>query len=64
MFFSFLRKEQNKKAEKFSGEKRPPCTFEDGIIYDGEWVGDKREGYGIQTWPDGIRYEGIINPIG
>lgn len=24
----------------------------------GQWNGNLREGYGIQIWPDGARYEG------
>ena len=39
-------------------ERRPPFTFRSGIVYDGEWKGDCREGYGVQIWPDGARYEG------
>ena len=39
-------------------EKRPPKTFEDGSVYDGEWIGENKDGYGIQTWPSGAKYEG------
>lgn len=39
-------------------EKRLPFEFKNGAIYDGEWVGNDRDGYGIQRWPDGARYEG------
>lgn len=39
-------------------EKRPPYTFSSGAVYEGEWVGNVRDGYGVQTWPDGARYEG------
>ncbi len=39
-------------------EKRPPKTFKSGAIYEGEWIGVLRDGYGIQTWPDGARYQG------
>jgi hypothetical protein len=39
-------------------EKRPAYTFKSGAIYTGEWVGNKRDGFGVQTWPDGAKYEG------
>ncbi len=39
-------------------EKRPPKTFEDGSVYDGEWIGENKDGYGIFTWADGSIYEG------
>ncbi len=39
-------------------EKRPPHTLPDGEIYDGEWIGDHKDGYGILTWPHGAKYEG------
>lgn len=28
------------------------------MIYQGQWKGDVRWGYGVQVWPDGARYEG------
>jgi len=40
-------------------EKRPPYTFKSGAIYDGEWKGNMRDGYGEQKWLDGARYEGM-----
>jgi hypothetical protein len=39
-------------------EKRPPHTFKSGAIYEGEWIGNMRDGFGIQTWADGAKYEG------
>lgn len=33
-------------------------TFSSGATYDGEWLGNMRDGYGIQEWPDGAKYEG------
>eukprot|EP01047_Picozoa_sp_COSAG01_P042403 COSAG01_NODE_3700_length_5780_cov_207.494631_6_plen_95_part_00 len=29
-----------------------------GPVYDGEWLEDKRHGFGVMEWPDGRRYEG------
>lgn len=39
-------------------EKRPAYQFKSGAVYDGEWKGSMRDGYGVQTWPDGAKYEG------
>lgn len=41
-------------------EKRPRFKFNNGAVYEGEWIGDIREGYGVQLWVDGAKYEGII----
>ena len=32
--------------------------YEDGSIYDGEWLNDLRHGPGRYTWPNGIVYNG------
>ena len=32
--------------------------FKNGVVYKGEWKGNVRHGYGVQTWPDGAKYEG------
>lgn len=39
-------------------EKRPRYTFRSGAVYEGEWLGNLRDGYGVQIWTDGARYEG------
>jgi hypothetical protein len=39
--------------------KLPPQTLENGVIYTGEWMNGQKDGFGIQVWPDGTRYEGI-----
>ncbi|CAE7666528.1 PIP5K4 [Symbiodinium pilosum] len=31
---------------------------EHGIKYTGQWKGDKRDGHGLQEWPDGARFDG------
>jgi len=28
-------------------EKRPPFEFKNGAIYEGDWIGNARDGYGI-----------------
>jgi hypothetical protein len=30
----------------------------DGRRYEGDYIDDKKEGFGIYLWPDGKRYEG------
>ena len=49
----------NKNSNK--REKRPPFQFENGIVYEGEWIGNNRDGYGVQIWPDGAKYEGSLS---
>jgi MORN repeat len=39
-------------------DKKPPFQYRTGAVYEGEWLGQVRDGYGIQTWPDGAKYEG------
>ena len=39
-------------------EERPTYTFKTGATYTGQWIGGFRDGYGVQVWPDGARYEG------
>ncbi|OII71557.1 hypothetical protein cand_032700 [Cryptosporidium andersoni] len=39
-------------------EKRKLVELQDGITYEGEWLGDRKHGYGIQKWPDGAIFEG------
>jgi len=34
--------------------------YADGSKYIGEWVEDKKEGKGVETWPNGDRFEGIF----
>lgn len=30
-----------------------------GAKYDGHWKNDLQEGYGVETWADGSKYEGF-----
>lgn len=32
--------------------------FKSGSVYDGQWKGNARHGFGVQQWFDGARYEG------
>jgi len=33
-------------------------TWPDARKYDGQWINNKMDGYGVFTWPDGRKYEG------
>ena len=33
-------------------------VFKTGAVYDGQWLGNARDGLGHQTWPDGAEYMG------
>jgi hypothetical protein len=39
-------------------EKRKLVTIDNEANYQGEWVGNVRDGRGFQIWPDGSLYEG------
>ena len=46
-------------ASLFSNHLNLKCIrFKSGAVYDGEWIGNMRDGFGVQTWKDGARYEG------
>ena len=57
----FLRKEdkveqekkEKEKKEKGIKEARETFKYDDGAEYNGEWLNEKREGWGTVTWPDG-----------
>lgn len=38
--------------------KQLAVTLKSGGVYLGDWVGNKREGFGVLKWPDGSEYEG------
>jgi len=39
-------------------EQRGPYTYSSGSIYQGQWRGGFRDGYGVQIWPGSSKYEG------
>jgi hypothetical protein len=39
-------------------ELRPAYQYKTGSIYEGEWFGNFRDGFGTMTWPDGAQYIG------
>lgn len=47
-----------KKSTDEFGAKTSAFPFETGGSYVGNWVGDKKEGFGTQTWTTGDKYEG------
>lgn len=38
--------------------QRREHTFRTGAQYDGQWLGNQRDGFGTMTWADGAKYEG------
>lgn len=36
----------------------PPHKYKSGAIYTGEWLNGRRDGIGIQEWPDSSKYVG------
>lgn len=38
--------------------QRPAFTFRTRAVYNGQWSGSHRHGFGIQTWPDGATFAG------
>jgi len=47
-------------GDTYSKERveRPTVLLEHGVKYTGQWKGDKRDGHGVQEWPDGARFDG------
>ena len=45
-------------VDKLPRERRDQVTLKDGSIYEGEWKGSLRDGFGVQTWKEGAKYEG------
>jgi hypothetical protein len=35
-----------------------PVTLKSGAVYEGEWLNQKRHGFGVLKWPDGAVYSG------
>ena len=36
-------------------------VYTDKTTYEGEWVGTKKNGQGVETWPNGYIYKGEFN---
>ena len=39
-------------------KERPAYAFKTRAIYEGEWLGGNRDGFGKQIWLGGAKYEG------
>jgi hypothetical protein len=42
----------------FQRHGRGTFYFNNGDVYDGNWINDKMEGQGVFKWPNGTKYEG------
>lgn len=53
--------DRNYSAEKDNPnrEQRDEVVLDNGARYIGEWVGDEKDGQGVQHWADGSKYEGM-----
>lgn len=49
---------QGKKYDPDQDRIKKKHTYKSGAVYNGEWKGGFRDGYGTQKWPDGAQYEG------
>ena len=58
MYFRKLLSENNFVENSENISKHASIQIKNGVIYDGEWKGKSREGFGILNWPDGAKYEG------
>ena len=57
-YFTFEDSHETKSSSYLDREERPAYLYKSGAIYTGQWRGKNRDGYGVQTWPDGAKYEG------
>ena len=51
----------NRKFNTLEKKSNEIYKYKSGAIYEGEWLGGFRHGYGTMTWEDGIIYEGEWN---
>jgi hypothetical protein len=42
-------------------EERPLYKSKNGTTYLGEWIGSKKDGFGVKTWTSGAWYEGTLS---
>ena len=55
-YFTKIEFQQIDHTDKSSVKKT--FTFSTGAVYEGQMLKGKRNGYGVQKWPDGALYEG------
>ena len=41
-------------------EEKRQYQYSNGCSYDGMWVGNRRHGQGVFTWPSGAKFEGAF----
>ena len=49
---------EGKKYDPDQDRNKKKFTYKSGAVYNGEWKGGFRDGYGTQKWPDGAQYDG------
>ena len=57
-YFDQTNEKQTRPLNHKGKEERDPFRFKNGAVYTGQWVGELREGFGVQVWPDGAQYKG------
>ena len=55
---SYTDSKYHDSAKNYKREARDAFNFKNGAVYTGEWLGEFRDGYGVQVWPDGAQYKG------
>jgi hypothetical protein len=55
---SALQLPSQQTSELNKRKKLPSYVFPSGVVYEGEWMNNMRDGYGVQVWPDGAKYTG------
>ena len=57
----YLNKAENSEidhSEKSGNMVKKTFKFSTGAVYEGQMKKGQRHGYGVQSWPDGAKYEG------
>ena len=49
---------EQEEVQKDGRTSRGPVTLINQAVYTGQWLGDKRDGFGHIVWPDKSSYEG------
>ena len=57
-YFTKTELKEIDQTDKSGKTAKRTFTFSTGAVYEGEMLNGKRNGYGVQKWPDGAVYEG------
>ena len=49
----------DEECDDYGRVQRGAILLKNGATYTGQWLGEVREGFGFQVWPDGSKYEGF-----